>query len=131
VKYNPSASYSSGGLDSSEFYNLVENTSVISSQSNLSASAALKVMIGGTYKLDNKTDVAAGTESSLYNQSLLANYYFYKQPKYVRIEEVSFRPQILDVLKTPGAKVNSNSSVEMGSCSAYSQAASLSVPPRS
>ena len=104
ITYSTADTYSSGDPDSSEYYNFADNTSVITSKSNLSASASLKVMVGGTYQLDNKTTVAAGTETSSYNQSLLGNYHFYKQPQYVRIEQVAFRQPVLDVLKAPGGK---------------------------
>jgi hypothetical protein len=104
ISYSPANKYYAGDTNASEYYNFADNTSVITSNSNLSVSASLKVMVGGTYQLDNKTSVAAGTETSSYNQSLLANYYSYKQPEFIRIEQVAFRPDIVTVLKDQGSK---------------------------
>jgi len=104
ISYSEANKYYAGDTNASEYYNFADNTSVITSKSNISVSASLKVMVGGTYKLDNKTDVAAGTESSSYNQSLLANYYYYKQPQFIRIEQVAFKQDVLNVLKDQGSK---------------------------
>lgn len=105
LNYNTNATYTSGDPNQGTVFEFVENTSEIASQSNLTVSASLKVLaMGGTYKLDNKTEVAGGTESSTYSQSLFANAYRYNIPKFLEIGQVSFRPQILQVLTTPGGK---------------------------
>jgi ribosomal 50S subunit-recycling heat shock protein len=104
VNFNPSAKYAVGDPGTGEFYNFVEDTSTIASQSNLSVSASLKVLIGGSYQLDNKTSVTAGTESSSYSLSLLANYFQYDVPQWIDLNFITFKPPVLQLLNTPGGK---------------------------
>lgn len=105
LTYNASATYMSGDPDQGSTYQFVENTSEIVSKSNLSVSAALKVLAaGGTYNVDNKTEVAAGTQSSTYSQALFANAYRYDIPKFLDIGQVSFKPEARRLLTTSGGK---------------------------
>ncbi|GEM_PF-2359807 len=105
LNYNPAITYQSGDPNQGSVFEFVENTSEIASQSNLTVTASLKVLAGaGTYKLDNKTEVAGGTESSTYSQSLFANVFRYNIPNFLDIGQVSFKPNILQVLSTPGGK---------------------------
>ena len=105
VQYNPSATYPADNPVQDSTFEFVENTSEIVSKSNLSVSASLKVLtFGGTYKVDNKTDVAAGTESSTYSQALFANTYRYNMPMFLDIGQVSFKPAARSLLTTPGGK---------------------------
>jgi len=105
IGYNASATYASGDPDQGTTFEFVENTSEIVSKSNLSVSAALKVhAFGGTYQLDNKTDVAAGTESSTYSQALFANAYRYNIPKFLDIGQVAFKPEARNLLTSAGGK---------------------------
>jgi hypothetical protein len=103
--YNSSATYPSGDPDQGSAFEFAENTATIAAKSNLTVSASLKVLAGGgTYKANNKTSVAGGTESSTYSQSLFANAYRYDVPEFLDLEQVTFKSGPLQLLNTPGGK---------------------------
>jgi hypothetical protein len=103
LSYNSSATYSSGDPDQGSAFEFAENTATIAAKSNLTVSASLKVLAGGgTYKANNKTSVAGGTESSTYSQSLFANAYRYDVPEFLDLGQVTFKSGPLQLLSTPG-----------------------------
>ncbi len=105
VNANSSATYSSGDSQQHSFFDLTENTATIAAQSNISASMALKVLAGGgTFAANSKASIATGSESSTYRQTLFAGASRYKMPNFLDLGQVSFRPQALQLLVSPGGK---------------------------
>jgi len=105
LQVNTSATYPSGDPEQNSFYDFTETTATIAAQSNLSVSAALKVLAGGgTYGASNKTSVTSGSETSTYSQTLFASAYRYNIPKFLDLGQVSFKPATLQLLTTPGGK---------------------------
>lgn len=105
LNYNSSATYPSGAPDQGSAFEFAENTATIAAKSNLTVSASLKVLAGGgTYKANNKTSVAGGTESSTYSQSLFANTYRYNVPDFLDLGQVAFKSGPLQLLNTPGGE---------------------------
>ena len=102
LNVNSSATYATGEVEENSFFNFTENTATIAAESNLNVRAALKVLVGAA--ASNKTSVVGGSQSSTYNQTLLASAYRYKIPKYLDLGEVSFKPSVLQALTTPGGK---------------------------
>jgi hypothetical protein len=102
---NTSATYPSGAPDEGTAFEFAENTATIAAKSNLSVKASLKVLAGGgTYKASNKTEVAGGTESSTYSQSLFANAYRYDVPRFLDLGQVNFKDAPRNLLASPGGK---------------------------
>ncbi|MDX9745390.1 MAG: hypothetical protein WCX84_06050 [Syntrophales bacterium] len=105
LQVSSSATYASGDPKQNSFYDFTETTATIAAQTNLSVSAALKVLAGaGTYGASNKTSITGGSETSTYSQTLLASAYRYNVPNLLDLEQVSFKPTALQLLTTPGGK---------------------------
>ncbi len=103
VKVNTAATYPSGSPSEGTAFEFAETTATIAAKSNLSASASLKILAGmETYQANTKLDVAGGTESSTYSQSLFANVYRYDAPEFLDINHVSFKEGPRSLLTTPG-----------------------------
>ncbi len=88
-----------------ETYRLVENTSEVAAESNLSIKASLKILAGGgTYSANNKTSVVGKTKSSTYSLALLASSYYYQPPRFLDVNSIHFKPGIANLLTNPAGK---------------------------
>ncbi len=102
VTFTSNDTYDGGSSQQESTFELAESTSDIVKKSNLSASASLKAVAGAaTISANNKTDVVASSEASVYNLTLFASAYQYDQPKFRFFENANLSDMALGLLADP------------------------------
>jgi len=102
VTFTSNDTYDGGSSQQESTFELAESTSDIVKKSNMSASASLKAVAGAaTISANNKTDVVASSEASVYNLTLFASAYQYDQPKFRFFENAKLSDMALGLLADP------------------------------
>ncbi|GAX86993.1 conserved hypothetical protein [Lebetimonas natsushimae] len=105
VEFTSMDTYYAGEPKKETIFTLAENNSEIVKNSGLSASASLKALVyGGTVSANNKTTIVGKTEASQYNLTLFASVLDYDPPKFIHIENVRLKPEMIEMLNDPKRK---------------------------
>ena len=102
VTVDRSKTYSQGQTSSKSGFERVTSTSEIAEEMGLSVSASISaVSPSGKFSASDKADVASGTNSSQFNETILAYSFTRLKPTYLDPTYIRLKQKYIDMLKDP------------------------------